>query len=123
MKVPREYIYLPDAAVMVVELASRETTYGENWNIPGSGIISGYEIVRMAQKAAGIRKPVMALGKLGLSLIGRGVPVMKEIVEMLYLTEEPLILSRQKYEEQIGPVVATSFADGIALTIKELQGE
>ncbi|MNP81285.1 hypothetical protein D3C76_1796020 [compost metagenome] len=50
---------------------------------------------------------------------------MKEIVEMLYLTEEPLILSRQKYEERIGPVVATSFEEGIALTIKELelQGE
>ena len=123
MKVAREYIYLPDAAVMVVELASRETTYGQNWNIPGSGIISGHEIVHMAQKAAGRRKPVIALGKVGLSLIGLVVPVMKEIVEMLYLTVDPLILSRQKYEERIGPVVATSFEEGIALTIKELQGE
>lgn len=121
MKVPREYIYLPDAAVMVVELASRETTYGQNWNIPGSGIISGHDIVRLAQKAAGRSKPVMALGRVGLSLIGLGVPVMKEIVEMLYLTEEPLILSRQKYVERIGPVVATSFEEGIKLTIKELE--
>lgn len=31
-------------------------------------------------------------------------------------------MSRQKYEERIGPVVATSFEEGIALTIKELQG-
>lgn len=87
MKVPREYIYLPDAA--------------------------------------GRSKPVLAIGKVGLSVIGLGVPVMKEIVEMLYLTENPLILRRQKYVERIGPVVATSFEEGIALTIKELelQGE
>ncbi|WP_175399678.1 SDR family NAD(P)-dependent oxidoreductase [Paenibacillus xylanilyticus] len=120
MKTPREYIYLPDAAVMVVELANRENTYGQNWNIPGSGIIAGNDIVRIAQKAAGVTKPVVPLGKIGLSLIGLGVPVMREIVEMLYLTEEPLILSRQKYERNIGPVQATSFEEGIAVTIRQL---
>lgn len=121
METPREYIYLPDAAVMVVELASRENTYNQNWNIPGAGIISGKEIVRIAQRAAGVTKPVMALGKIGLFLIGLGVPVMKEVVEMLYLTKEPLVLSRQKYERSIGPVQATPFAEGIAETIAQLQ--
>lgn len=121
METPREYIYLPDAAVMVVELASRENTYNQNWNIPGAGIIAGKEIVRIAQRAAGVTKPVMALGKIGLSLIGLGVPVMKEVVEMLYLTKEPLVLSRQKYERNIGPVQVTPFAEGIAETIAQLQ--
>ncbi|MET3943112.1 nucleoside-diphosphate-sugar epimerase [Paenibacillus sp. PvP094] len=121
METPREYIYLPDAAVMVVELASRENTYNQNWNIPGAGIIAGKEIVRIAQRAAGVTKPVVALGKIGLSLIGLGVPVMKEVVEMLYLTKEPLVLSRQKYERNIGPVKATPFAQGIAETIAQLQ--
>ena len=121
METPREYIYLPDAAVMVVELASRENTYDQNWNIPGAGIIAGNDIVRIAQRAAGVTKPVMALGKIGLSLIGLGVPVMREIVEMLYLTKEPLVLSRQKYERNIGPVQATPFEEGIAVTIGQLQ--
>ena len=35
MKVPREYVYLPDAAVMIVELARQDQAYGQNWNIPG----------------------------------------------------------------------------------------
>ena len=46
---------------------------------------------------------------------------MKEVVEMLYLTKEPLVLSRQKYERSIGPVQATPFAEGIAETIAQLQ--
>lgn len=121
MHVPREYVYLPDAAKMIVELASREFAYGQNWNIPGSGIISGREIVRIAQKASGIAKPVIPLGKIGLSLLGMFIPVMKEVVEMLYLTEEPLILSREKYNRLIGPIPATQFEQGITATIQHLQ--
>lgn len=121
MKVPREYVYLPDAAIMVVELAGHDHAYGQNWNIPGSDIISGHEIVRIAQQASGTKKPVIPLGRIGLSLLGSFVPVMKEIIEMLYLTEEPLRLSGEKYERYIGKIPATSHADGITATIRELQ--
>ncbi|MNP82550.1 hypothetical protein D3C76_1812240 [compost metagenome] len=46
---------------------------------------------------------------------------MKEIVEMLYLTREPLVLSGQKYEQLVGPVPATSFEQGITETILSIQ--
>lgn len=121
MHVPREFIYLPDAAFMITELAAKEDTWGENWNIPGAGLISGREIVRIAKKASGSSKPVLPLGRMGLSLLGLIVPVMKEVVEMLYLTEDPLILSRDKYERKIGQVRATSFEEGIANTVRMLQ--
>ncbi|ULL18938.1 SDR family NAD(P)-dependent oxidoreductase [Paenibacillus sp. H1-7] len=121
MHVPREYVYLPDAAFMIAELAGREEAYGQNWNIPGAGVISGREIARIAREASGTAKPVIPLGRVGLSLIGMGMPVMKEIVEMLYLTEEPVILSGDKYKRWIGPVRATAFEKGISLTVRELQ--
>ncbi|MNI14457.1 hypothetical protein D3C73_677190 [compost metagenome] len=54
-------------------------------------------------------------------MIGLFVPVMKEVVEMLYLTEEPFVLSGEKYERLIGPIPATSFQDGISATIHALQ--
>lgn len=120
-RVPREFVYLPDAAFMIAELAGRDDAYGENWHIPGAGLISGKEIVRIAQKASGRAKPVIPLGRVGLSLLGMGVPVMKEVVEMLYLTEEPLVLSGEKYERLIGPVRVTAFEKGITDTIHALQ--
>ncbi|MBM7567850.1 nucleoside-diphosphate-sugar epimerase [Paenibacillus sacheonensis] len=121
MHTPREFIYLPDAAAMIVELAGRDFAYEQNWNIPGAGMIAGRDIVKLAQASSGSFKPVIALKKLGLSLLGICLPVMKEVVEMLYLTEEPLTLSRQKYELHVGPVVATPFQEGIASTIQALQ--
>ncbi|MBD3917311.1 NAD(P)H-binding protein [Paenibacillus sp. PR3] len=121
MHIPREFVYLPDAAAMIVELAGRDFAYEQNWHIPGAGMIAGREIVKIAQSASGSVRPVIPLKKLGLSLLGIGLPVMKEVVEMLYLTEEPLTLSRDKYERSIGPVVATPFHEGIASTIKALQ--
>ncbi|MGO4494980.1 NAD-dependent epimerase/dehydratase family protein [Paenibacillus sp. 2RAB27] len=121
MRVPREFVYLPDAAFMIAELARRDDAYGQNWHIPGAGLISGNEIVQIAQRASGSAKSVIPLGRVGLSLLGMAVPVMKEIVEMLYLTEEPLVLSGDKYERLIGPVRATSFEDGITVTVHELQ--
>ncbi|QRG65631.1 NAD-dependent epimerase/dehydratase family protein [Brevibacillus choshinensis] len=123
MVVPREYVYLPDAAAMVVELACRDHAYGQNWNIPGAGTISGKEIVRIARKASGKTKPVIPLGRVGLSILGRFVPVMKEVIEMLYLTEEPLLLSAEKYKREIGPIKATPFEEGINATIHALQSQ
>ncbi|MDU0199494.1 SDR family NAD(P)-dependent oxidoreductase [Paenibacillus sp. MAH-36] len=121
MQVPREFVYLPDAAAMIAELAGKDFAYGQNWHIPGAGLISGREIVRIAQSASGFVKPIIPLKKLGLSLIGMSVPVMKEVVEMLYLTEEPLVLSGEKYKRFIGPIVATPFKEGITSTIMALQ--
>lgn len=120
MHIPREYVYLPDAAEMIVELAVREEAYGQNWHIPGPGMIAGRDIVKIARRASGHKKPVIALGRGVLSVLGLFVPVFKEIVEMLYLTREPLVLSGKKYEQQIGPIPVTPFEQGITETVKSI---
>lgn len=120
MDVPREYVYLPDAASMIVEIALREESYRQNWHIPGPDVISGRDLVRIAQQASGKRKAVIPLGRMGLSLIGLFQPVMKEVVEMLYLTEEPFVLSGEKLERAIGPISWTSHEQAIAQTIRIL---
>ncbi|WP_342575051.1 NAD-dependent epimerase/dehydratase family protein [Paenibacillus sp. FSL M8-0142] len=120
MTVPREYVYLPDAARMILDIAVQEEAYGQNWHIPGPGVISGRDLVRIAQEASGSRKAVIPLGRIGLSLIGLFNPVMKEVVEMLYLTEEPLVLSGEKYERLIGPLSWTPHEKAIKETIQRL---
>ncbi len=46
---------------------------------------------------------------------------MKEYVEMLYLTEKPVVLSGEKYEMLIGKVPKTSYREGLEETILSMQ--
>lgn len=117
---PREYVYLPDAAHMVVETALRDESYRQEWNIPGQ-VISGKDIVHIARRAVAKRRMVIPLGSFRLRMLGLFNPVMAEIVEMLYLTKRPVILSGTKYRNEIGDIIRTPFAKGIEETIAAIR--
>ncbi|BDA79327.1 hypothetical protein LPTSP3_g22570 [Leptospira kobayashii] len=116
LKPKREYVYLPDAAKMIVEIALQEKSFGGNWNIPGA-MISGNEIVRIAETHLGRKSKVISLGRFTVTLLGIFDSFLREVVEIMYLMEDPLQLSGRKYTETIGPIPRTSFEDGIAETL------
>ncbi|ASK64484.1 epimerase [Virgibacillus phasianinus] len=120
MNTPREYVYLPDAAKMIVNIAEKDNAYGENWNIPGTRLISGKEIIQIARKVTGNRKMVIPLNKSAIRLIGLFDPFIREVVEIMYLTKEGFVLSGEKYEKRIGPVPATPFEKGLEETLRLL---
>lgn len=120
LKTPREYVYLPDAAKMIVNIAEKEESYGEKWNIPGVGLISGKEIIRIAREVTGNRKAVIPLTKFSIRLIGLFDAFMKEVVEIMYLTEKGFVLSGDKYEKRIGPIPATPYKEGLEETLRIL---
>ncbi|PAD69325.1 epimerase [Bacillus sp. 7586-K] len=117
---PREYIYLPDAAKMIVEVASRDDAYGENWNIPGSGLITGKELLAIVREITGNNKPVIPLNRAAVRLSGLFDPVLKEVVEIMYITEDGFTLSGEKYEKRIGEIVATPYEIGLKTTLEQL---
>ena len=43
---------------------------------------------------------------------------MKEVVEIMYLTEETFILNGEKYEKRIGKIPATPYQEGLKETLK-----
>lgn len=120
LKTPREYVYLPDAAEMIVNIAEQDDSYGENWNIPGAGVISGKEIIKIARQVTGNRKPIIPLTKNAIRFIGLFDVFMREIVEIMYLTKEGFILNGEKYEKRIGPIPKTSFKKGLQKTLTRL---
>ncbi|MBU8916048.1 NAD(P)H-binding protein [Bacillus sp. FJAT-29953] len=120
LNIPREYIYLPDAAKMIVELAGNSRAYRQNWNIPGSSI-TGRMFVQLAKAASGQNTLVISLKKTTIRMIGWFSPVMREMVEMSYLTETPVFLDGSKYKQQIGPIIQTPFEIGIPRTIQALK--
>lgn len=117
MQVKREFLYTVDGAKAMVELALRDDTYNQNWNVPAVHTITGEELVKILRDITGYKKGIRTVSKGMIRLIGIFSPSMKEVVEMLYLTERPVILSGEKYEKEIGTLPRTSYRVGLEETI------
>jgi nucleoside-diphosphate-sugar epimerase len=121
LNLEREYIYTPDGAKAAVELALTPHAYQQNWNIPGAGTLTGKEFVKVVRDATGYSKKVITVKKGMISFIGLFDKMMRESVEMMYLTEKPVLLSGAKYEKEIGPLPRTPFDLGIRAVISSMQ--
>lgn len=122
-RIAREYIYTPDGAKAIVELAFRKDAYGESWNIPGHSVITGKEIMETLRELTSYDKRVLTVTKSMIRMLGLFNPMMREVVEMFYLNQEPVVLSGQKYENKIGPVPRTSYRDGLWQTIEYMKDQ
>jgi len=117
MQVKREFLYTVDGAKAMVELASRDAAYNQNWNVPAIHPITGDELIKILREITGYKKGIRTISKGMIRFIGVFSPSMKEVVEILYLTEKPVILSGEKYEKEIGTLPHTAYRVGLEETI------
>lgn len=115
--IAREYIYTPDGAKAIVNLAFTDHAYGQNWNIPGCGVITGKELIAIIRGITGYDRPVTTITKGMIRFLGIWNKNMREAVEMFYLNEQPVVLSGTKYEYEIGPLPCTPYEEGLKQTI------
>lgn len=117
LDIPREFIYTPDGAKALVDLAMNESAYGQNWNIPGERLVTGNELVDMIRSLTGYDKKVSSVTKSMIRLAGLFNPFMREFLELSYLYEKPFQLDGGKYEREIGPLPRTPYKEGLRQTI------
>jgi nucleoside-diphosphate-sugar epimerase len=114
---PHEFIYTPDAAPVIVDLASRADCYNDAWNLGGAGVISAVDFITRVYRAVGREPKYRTAGRGLLKIMGWFNPVMRELVEMLYLQETPVILDDSKLLAKLGPVHKTTYDEGIRRTL------
>ncbi|WP_102347720.1 SDR family NAD(P)-dependent oxidoreductase [Bacillus sp. Marseille-P3661] len=119
-KIAREYIFTPDGAKALVQLALSDSAYGQNWNIPGSGVITGDEIIAYLREHTGYKKKVGTVSKAMIMFIGLFDKMMREVVELSYLTEDPVVLDGKKLEQAINSIPRTPYKEGIKQTIEQM---
>ncbi|MDQ0229264.1 SDR family NAD(P)-dependent oxidoreductase [Metabacillus malikii] len=119
--IAREFIYTPDGAKALVNLALTEKAYHQNWNIPAYDVITGEEIIKILREELNYEKKVSIVTKGMIQFLGLFSKNMREVVEMFYLNEEPVILSGEKYEAEIGRLPKTPYKDGIIATINQIK--
>src|SRR5450755_308144 len=113
-----EFVFVPDVAPVLAELASRDDCYGEAWHLAGSGEISALAFIQKIYQAAGREPKFRSAGRALLKILGLFNPMMRELPEMLYLQETPVLLDDAKLRGKLGEVHKTSYDDGIKLTLE-----
>ena len=114
---PHEFVFVPDAGPVIAELASRDDCYGEAWNYGGPGQINTMDFITRVYSAVG-RAPKYRSASAGLlKIIGWFNPLFRELPEMLYLQETPVILDDSKLTRKLGELHKTSYDEGIKRTI------
>ena len=114
---PHEFVYVPDAGPAVVSLADCESCYGEAWNFAGAGEINALDFITRVYRAAGGQPKYRSVGRGVLKMMGWFSPFYRELPEMLYLAETPVLLDDSKLVARLGPMPKTSYDEGIRQTL------
>jgi nucleoside-diphosphate-sugar epimerase len=119
---PHEFVYMPDVARIVAELLLRDDLDGSAWNYGGPGTITGREFITAVYRAAGAQPKWRSVGRTMLRIAGVFSPLMRELVEMQYLYETPVILDDRRLMARLGNPEKTSYQQGIEDTVRFLRG-
>ena len=113
-----EFVYVPDTGPVIVDLAECADCYGEAWNYGGPGAINSLDFITRVYRAVGRAPKYRTVGRGLLKTMGWFKPLMKELVEMLYLEETPVILDDGKLQGKLAAVRKTSYDEGIRKTLE-----
>ncbi|WP_134703358.1 SDR family NAD(P)-dependent oxidoreductase [Ammoniphilus sp. YIM 78166] len=116
-KVAREFLFTFDGAKVMVDLAFDPQAYNQNWNIPAAHPVTGEELMDILRDITGFKGSVRSVSTMLIRLMGLFSPAMREVVEMMYLTESPVVLSGEKFEREVGPLPRTPYRLGLEQTI------
>jgi nucleoside-diphosphate-sugar epimerase len=117
-----EFIFVPDVGPVLAELLSRDDCFGEAWNYGGPGEIAAVDFITRVYRALGRQPKYRSIGRTMLKLAGLFDATMREIPEMMYLQETPVILDDTKLARKLGGLRKTSYDEGIRLTIEAMRG-
>jgi nucleoside-diphosphate-sugar epimerase len=116
-----EFVYVPDVAPVLLVLAGLQECYGEGWNFGGAGPIAPVDFITRVYRAAGRDPKYRSVGRGFLKILGWFSADMREIPEMMYLQETPVILDDSKLLAKLGKVHKTPYDEGIRKTIEFLR--
>ncbi len=122
VETPHQFFYTPDIGPVLGELLDRQDLFGTAYNVAGDEVISTLEFARRVYAAFGIEKPKYAAAGHGLlTILGLISPLLRELKEMVYLQETPVILDGSKLRRAIPQLNFTSYDDGIGQTVSRLR--
>ena len=118
LDVPHDLVYIHDAAAACVLLGATDSAYGQAWHVPGAGPVTGREFIKMAFKASGKKPNIGLMGRGFFRFFGLFVPDAREMLELLYEFEAPLVLDGSKFARAFPSFKFTPHENAVSQTFE-----
>ncbi len=103
---PHALSYLPDFATALLRAADESAAFGHTWHVPNSparGLVQWLaDVGRLGGQPAAAPPRTRTAGRLLLRVMGLFNPAMREMVEMLYLFERPVLVDHRRTAARLG---------------------
>jgi nucleoside-diphosphate-sugar epimerase len=115
--VQREYVYVPDAMRIAIEIGARSEARGEHWCLPGSGTLSGQQVANIAGRHLGRRVRLRSAGMMTLRIVSLFNKDMRGLLQVAPDYMKPVCYDARKLQSLLGAQQMTSYDDGIGCTL------
>ncbi len=113
------FTYTPDAGKATALLGNTADAYNQVWHLPTAGHpLTGKEWIETIAGELGVKPSYRTLSKTMVKLSGWFVPIMKEMVEMMYQYDRDYIFDSSKFEKRFG-IEPTPYSKGIKESIEK----
>lgn len=107
------FTYTPDGGKATALLGNTPDAYNQVWHLPtADNPPTGKEWIEAIAREMGVEPRYRVAGKLTVRLLGLFVPVMREMLEMLYQFDRDYVFDSGKFETRFG-VKPTPYLEGI----------
>lgn len=107
------YTYTPDAGIATALLGNTDDAFNQIWHLPtADDPFTGKEWIEHIAKKMEIEPKFQVLPRFLVRIIGIFVPIMRELVEMMYQYDRDYVFDSSKFEKRFD-FKPTSYLDGI----------
>lgn len=114
---PRDFVYYPDAGRLLADLVLDERSYGEPWNVPGSGPESPRSLLESAGGIVGRELRLRRIRRWMAYLVAPFDSEVRAFLDIMPLYEAPVVLDCSKLERLLGEVERTDYGEALSATL------
>ena len=113
VKFKHSFTFTPDAGKATALLGNTDGAYGEVWHLPTApNPFTGEEWIKNIAEEMGVEAKIQAAPKFLVKIMGLFMPIMKEMVEMIYQYDRDYIFDSSKFEKRFD-FSPTPYLEGI----------
>jgi len=96
------YTFIDDFARGLVNLGERNEALGQTWHVPSAETVTTREFIALIFEELGKPMKIQVAPRWLISLLGIFDPVIRELPEILYQSEQPFVVDHSRYERAFG---------------------